>query len=466
MDLKSNKNRLLIQMQYDASTNKYPMSFPLPMLLLNIKQDGDELVDLILECKDKNKAGKFESVDNLLNKINTSWDTYSGVIVNMGEYPADADRYEYFEYFLDNIKVPIFVMGTYPTINRERVLSFNSSLAESNISILETDFNITDVYIPDEYLESYPMVGGKKRAVMKITWGCPQHCKMCPVPALYNGKYKYCGVDGSVARVRDLYNRGVRFITFTDDNISSADKRFVKFMEKVKKENFKGLKLHSQEGFEVTAFSNEDFCRLLVETKWVTVKLGVENIKEDFLKKIGKYFFDFNSIDTAIKNIKKYNIKGVRFFFLIGLDETEEDVLENLKYFSKHHVELRTNIIRKYKNTELYDMNYTQKMTPATMRKLKSMAYAISWLSPYKVDMFDKNALDKFITENGYTTTTKNDKLVIKGRTKFGFQTNRFKTALKCMYESKYNTNDSIVTISDGGVEITNKIIGGFDSWV
>jgi hypothetical protein len=83
-------------MQYDASTNKYPMSFPLPMLLLNIKQDGDELVDLILECKDKNKAGKFESVDNLLNKINTSWDTYSGVIVNMGEYPADADRYEYF----------------------------------------------------------------------------------------------------------------------------------------------------------------------------------------------------------------------------------------------------------------------------------------------------------------------------------------------------------------------------------
>ena len=30
------KNRLLIQMQYDASTNKYPMSFPLPMLLLKI----------------------------------------------------------------------------------------------------------------------------------------------------------------------------------------------------------------------------------------------------------------------------------------------------------------------------------------------------------------------------------------------------------------------------------------------
>ena len=104
------KNRLLIQMQYDASTNKYPMSFPLPMLLLNIKQDGDELVDLILECKDKNKVGKFESVDKLLNKINTFYSTsYSEIIVNMGEYPADADRYEYFEYFLDNIKVPIFV---------------------------------------------------------------------------------------------------------------------------------------------------------------------------------------------------------------------------------------------------------------------------------------------------------------------------------------------------------------------
>ena len=219
----------------------------------------------------------------------------------------------------------------------------------------------------------------------------------------------------------------------------------------------KGLKFHSQEGFEVTAFSNEDFCKILVDTNWVSVKLGVENIKEDFLKKIRKYYFDFTMIDTAIKNIKKYNIKGVRFFFLIGLDETEEDVLDNLRYFSKHHVQLRTNILRKYKNTELYDMEYTQKMTSKTMNRLKAMSYAISWLSSYKIDMFDSGAFDKFISEYGYTVTDENDKLIVVGRTKFGFQTNRFKLALKYMYENKYPNKTALVDVGDGETTITEE---------
>lgn len=458
--------RLLIQMQYDASTNKYPMSFPIPMLLLKIKQDGDELVDLILQCRDVDKEHKFKLIDSVINKVNDTFTDYDDVVVNMGEYPADADRYEYFEYFLNHINVPISVMGTYPNINSERIMKFNSSLTGKKITILDTDFNVNDVYIPDEFLNNYPDVGGKKRAVMKITCGCPQHCKMCPVPAIYNGRYKYHNIADSVERVKELYNRGVRFITFTDDNISAADKRFVKFMEAIKQENLKGLKFHSQEGFEVTAFLNEDFCRLLVETKWVSVKLGVENIKEDFLKKIGKYYFDFNTIDTAIKNIKKYNIKDVRFFYLMGLDESEADVMDNLKYFSKHHVQLRTNILRRYKNTELYDMKYLNKMTLKTMNRLKALSYAISWLSSYKIDMFSDTAFDDFMGGNGYAYTTENNETKITGRTKFGFQTNRFKLAVKFMYESKYNISDSDISIFDGYVMIKGKQTSGFDSWV
>ena len=453
-------------MQYDASTNKYPISFPIPMLLLKIKQDGDELIDLILQCKDSIKEDKFKLIDVVIDTVNNNSKDYNQVIVNMGEYPADADRYEYFEYFLKKIKVPISIMGTYPHINSERALKFNSPIIGDIISILDTDFNVSDVYIPDEFLNNYPEVGGKKRAIMKLTKGCPQHCKMCPVPAIYKGGYKYYNINESVERVKKLYNRGVRFITFTDDNISAADKRFVKFMEAIKKENLKGLNFHSQEGFEVTAFGNEDFCRLLNETKWIQVKLGVENIKEDFLKKIGKYYYNFDTISIAIKNIKKYNIKGVRFFYLMGLDETENDVLDNLKYFSKHNVQLRTNILRKYKNTELYDMEYSQKMTPKTMNKLKALSYAISWLSAYKIDMFSDGAFDEFVNNNGYIYNTVGSETTITGRTKFGFQTNRFKLALKFMYEGKYKLDDCDVTLFDDRVVIKNKQNSGFNSWV
>lgn len=444
--------RLLIQMCYDASTNKYPISFPLPMLLLNIKQENDDLLDLILETRDMVKEAKLTRLAKLVDDINNRLHTYDEIIVNMGEYPADADRYFYFEFFLGLLTKPVSIMGTYAEINGERALQFNNIIKGNIVNVLKTDFDIRTTFIPDYYLENYPKIGTKTRAVMKITWGCPQRCKMCPVPVMYDGKYKYDKVNDIVDRIVKLYERGVRFITFVDDNISTSDKRFVQVFKKVKSLNLKGLRYHSQEGFEVTAFANEEFCEIVSENTWEQVKLGVENIKADFLKKIGKYYFDPNDIDIALKNIVKYNIKNVRFFYLLGLDETEEDVLDNLRYFSKHHVQLRTNIIRKYAGTKLNEMSWETNMSDHVMKRLKAMSYAISWLSFYKVDLFEGNSFDKFITENGYTKTIKDDVVYVTGRTKFGFQTGRFKLAMKYMYENQHNLTDMIVNINDEGI--------------
>ena len=314
---------------------------------------------------------------------------------------------------------------------------------------METDFDITKVIIPNELIEKYPVIGTKKRAVMKVTVGCPQRCKMCPVPAIYDGKYRYDSVENIITKIKHYYNNGVRFITFTDDNISASDKRFVKVMEAIKEANLKGMKFHAQEGFEVTAFSNEDFCRLLVETGWEQVKLGVENIKPDFLKKIGKYYVDPSAIDTALANISKYGIKDARFFYLMGLDETEEDVMDNLRYFSKHMVQLRTNVLRKYFGTELYDMTWDLKLDEKTISKLKALSYAISWMSLRKFDIFEENAYDNFCKKFNYVESKEGDTTIITGRMKYGFQSDRLKNGLKFMYEQKYGLKDVIATIVD-----------------
>lgn len=441
--------KLLVQMYYEASTNHFPVSFPYPMHLLNIKTEGDILIDAILDCKDKVKADTLAYIDEIIGLINSNAHLCDEVIVNMGEYPADADRYEYFEYFLSNIRQPISIIGTYPTVNFKRVERFNNVINGSNVMILETDFDITKVIISNELIEKYPLIGAKKRAVMKVTVGCPQRCKMCPVPAIYDGKYRYDSVESIIAKIKHYYDNGVRYITFTDDNISASDKRFVKVMEAIKDANLKGMKFHAQEGFEVAAFGNEDFCRLLVETGWEQVKLGVENIKPDFLKKIGKYYVDPTAIDTALTNIEKYGIKDARFFYLMGLDETEEDVMDNLRYFSKHMVQLRTNVIRKYFGTAMYDMEWELKLDHKTISRMKALSYAISWMSLRKFDIFSENAYDMFCQKFNYVETKDGETTVLTGKMKYGFQSDRLKNGLKFMFEQKYGLKDVIATIVD-----------------
>ena len=86
----------------------------------------------------------------------------------------------------------------------------------------------------------------------------------------------------------------------------------------------------------------------------------------------------------------------------MGLDETEEDVMDNLRYFSKHMVQLRTNVLRKYFGTELYDMTWDLKLDEKTISKLKALSYAISWMSLRKFDIFEENAYDNFCKKFNY----------------------------------------------------------------
>ena len=61
------------------------------------------------------------------------------------------------------------------------------------------------------------------------------------------------------------------------------------------------------------------------ELRFVDIKIGMENIKEDFLKKIDKYYDDFSQVETAMVNIRKSKIDAT-VYLLMGLDETAEDV--------------------------------------------------------------------------------------------------------------------------------------------
>ena len=430
-------SKILVDLPYNASTNKYDKFFPHPYLLLKIKQDNDELFDLNLSCRGLPKP-KIKKM--LLSFIKRLEDEFSGreIIVSCGHFPADADKNEYFDFFIKKAEhIPLSIMGIYSSVNSQAV----AAVMSPKHKIIPTDFRCDDITLTQEMISAYPKVGKKLRASMKASYGCPWNCQMCPVPLIYKQKYLFYDIDKTVEKIKAYHKMGVRFITFTDDNLATSVK-FIELLKKLKKEkenkNLKGMTYLCQEGFEVRAFHNEEFCQLLKESNFVDIKMAIENIKPEFLKKIGKYFQDFETIDKAVQNIKKYDIPcGV--YLLIGYDANESDIIENIRYLIKNNFDVRVNILRPYENNVLgkVALNFTDEQ----LRRYKALAYSAVWYNSFfGVDLFDNFAVSKALVNN-YSITISDDKkeITLVGTVNFGITTSRFLSGLTYIYQKKYN---------------------------
>lgn len=418
--------KLLVQLPYTASTNKYPKYFPIPALLYKHYESDDEIIDVNLECYKQNDEFKRKKTVATIEYIHKNYEKYSSVIVNMGDFPPDADKNEYFDLFLRLIKKKVNVIGVYSTINKIKDKEY--------YHVMETDFNTRGVMFPLSFLKKYPAVGSKLRASMKITNGCPRSCLMCPTALIYHSSYQCNAVEDSINQIETYYKMGVRFVTFTDDNLS-AHQSFKNFLIRLKEKNLKGMSYICQEGFEVTTLTDESIVQQLKELNFVDNKVGVENIKKSFLKEINKYYHDPELIDVVIKNVKKYNLE-IRFIFLISESLSKDDIMDNLRYFADNEiVNLRINIIRPY-NGAIYK---TEKVRTdlKTLNKLKALAYSSSmFLSKFKTNIF-RTKLTDFMKANNYSLDE--TKQEIHGKTNYGFDSSHFINGLRYMIEQYYD---------------------------
>jgi radical SAM superfamily enzyme YgiQ (UPF0313 family) len=429
-------------MLYDASTNKYPKYFPHPMLLLKYASKFDEpytLLDLNLQAYNlkMNTDSKLKELNAIIEHINNLNDMYSEVVINMGEFPPDADKNKYFDIFLNKIKRSIKVMGMYPTIEKKKFEKYG--FFDDTIEIIPTNFDVHDVELSKELLEEYPKVNTTKlRASMKLTYGCPRKCNMCPTALIYKQKYEFFDVDNSIAMIQKYYDMGVRYITFTDDNLSADIKKFVSFLEKLKALNLKGMSYICQEGFEVIAFKNKKLAPLLVANKFEDIKIGFENINEKFLKQINKYYSNKNEIDNVMNTLKENDIRA-HFLFLIGGDLTEDEIMENLKFISSNGMIARVNVIREYEGN-----THKNLLPEKKLYEYKALANAMNFYTENGIDLFADNALEDVCTKLQLLLIVNiqppNDlqHLDIEGKCYFGFErTNKFIKGLTYLLEKK-----------------------------
>jgi hypothetical protein len=434
-------NKLLVQLPYTASTNKYPKYFPIPALLFKQANYGiDEIRDINLECYKQSDEFKTEKTVAIVEYIHKNYEKYSKIIVNMGDFPPDADKNEYFDLFLRLIKKKVYIMGVYPTINKLE--------DKENYIVMPTDFDTRGMQFPKEFLMRYPSVGEKLRASMKITNGCPRLCSMCPAALIYKAHYQCNAVGDSINEIKCYYHMGVRFITFTDDNLS-AHKSFKEFLTRLKAENLKGMQYICQEGFEVTTLTDESIVKLLKELNFVDNKVGVENIKADFLKEINKCYRNPKLIDKIIENVRKHELE-IRFIFLISESLSESDIMDNLFYFADNGISnFRINVIRPYKDST-YKVDKV-KTELKTLNKLKALAYSSGFfIEKFNINIFRTKLID-FVKEKGYTFIE--DKHTFSGKINFGFDSSHFINGLKYMIEQHYGKK--IVKLKINENEIT-----------
>lgn len=437
--------KLLIQALYDCSTNNYERYFPFPMNLMKISQNGDDLIDLNLMAFGKNVVGKRNLIDLGADLINSRASEYEEIIINCGEYAPDGAFNKHYDQFLKKIKVPVSVMGSYPAVFRDRI----KSLYGDRVKIIDFDFDVHDVILNDEMIETYPKVGGKakgerlKKVNLKLTTGCPRSCSMCPVSLIHKGKHVFYNIEISIKLIKQYYEKGVRFFNFIDDNIA-VNPKFIEFMRLLKKEDLKDGRFQVQEGFEVIAFLNEEFCQLLIDNHFEDIKIGIENTKEVFRKSINKTFFTSQQIETALQNINKYNL-DVKQFLLISTEQSQEDILDNIKFAINNELSLRVNIIREYEKSNYFAHEKKSLITDKELTMLKSFASAVSWLmSDKKINAFKESAFEEIKVKSTLTIYQDETQIKVSGSCYHGFKTSLFVTALKYILEQEFKVQLSV----------------------
>ena len=414
-------NKILIQLPNTASTSKYPKYFPQPLNLSKFYRDGDKLIDLSLLCYKKKKEDIFkELLKYILFIIKTK---NKKIIINAGDYPADAAYSIYYEFFFKRLNLlkkkqsKIITIGTYSNI-------FYKHLGGTYLYNKNYMWAYPNYFCYD--FKKYPKVNKKYKVSIRASVGCPRNCTFCPVPIHFGkSRYKFFRVKKILDDIQNLYESGARYFTFIDDNISASD-RFIRLLKKLYQAKLKNITFNCQEGFEVSSFSSE-IAYYLKELKFDDIKIGIENINKDFRKKIGKYNFSNIDITNAIKIAKKNNLK-IKTFFLMEENMDEKILLENLKFFAKHHLPIRTNILRNYRKKEKTFKNIND-------QNLKTLCEITNFFNGIGINIFKgEEELKKF----GYKLKDN----TISGRTKFGFKTRYFEKGIEFIFKKKVIDND------------------------
>jgi radical SAM superfamily enzyme YgiQ (UPF0313 family) len=251
---------------------------------------------------------------------------------------------EIIELLKENFKnVPIILGGIYATLCYEHAKNLGVDFVirgEGEIQILNLLENIFSLDIKAKY-ESideypYPAFDLLKRidyGIILTSRGCPYNCTYCASHKL-QGNFRERNPLKVVEEIEFLVsNFKIKDIAFYDDALFyNKEKRIVIILEEIVKRGIK-VNFHTPNAVH-PKYIDRNLAKLLYITGFKTIRLGLETINEERLKKTGNKL-TIKEFENSIKFLKEANFtnENIGAYILVGLPgQTYEEVKETIVF--------------------------------------------------------------------------------------------------------------------------------------
>jgi radical SAM superfamily enzyme YgiQ (UPF0313 family) len=162
---------------------------------------------------------------------------------------------------------------------------------------------------------------------VSTTRGCPYSCSFCSVTSFFGHTYRCRPVEEVLKEIETL-NPG-KLVAFVDDNIVGNPK--------FAKELFRALAAYRIKWIaqaSVTIAANDELLKLAAASGCQALLIGFETLSPANLAVVGKRINVVDDYQTVIRKIHSHGI-AIHGFFLLGLDEDDEDVFKRTVRFAQ-----------------------------------------------------------------------------------------------------------------------------------
>lgn len=190
--------------------------------------------------------------------------------------------------------------------------------------------------------------------------GCPFLCTFCSSSELWGHKIRFRSAENVIKEIKMLYNLGIRFFVYNDDNFTSDRERAIKICKLMIKEG-----LHNKMGWQCRAevnLMNDELLTWMKKANCTMIEFGIEDCSSEGLKWFKKGHIQ-EQVKKAFELCKKHGIK-IKSYFIIGGDhETKANIQRKKEYISELNPDVTSaSILLAYPGTEIYRIGKDKKL--------------------------------------------------------------------------------------------------------
>jgi radical SAM superfamily enzyme YgiQ (UPF0313 family) len=275
--------------------------------------------------------------------------------------------------------LPLVVGGPYATTAPEQVMelispdvlvqgeaeevvvqAFEMAVRGEQGVVVGTRVDISATPLPDWSLappENYPEYGGRVRGVLAISRGCPWDCKFCSVHTIMSRKHRRFDKFRTEAEIMNLWDAGVRYFCFLDDNLFMTEKAVDELVEviyhlKSVVPGFDKARFYCEEGMEVRVAAMPNIITTLTVTGFDNIAIGLETVNAARRESMKKPY-NTEHMTAAIAHCKTAGITAKAFYIIGFPGDTLDSVASDLVEFGKLGLAVRPNNLKLYPGTEI-----------------------------------------------------------------------------------------------------------------